>query len=165
MIDKQVIGTLIEFNFWANDHILTASERLSAEEFTRQIQPDPGWGDLRSILVHILDTEYGWRSTLQSQKADDILAAADFPDVESIKARWELERTAWLQYADELSAERLGHSTGDGSANGMKVWQTILHVIAHGIQHRSEAAMILTGYGQSPGELDFDVFLQEKSSA
>lgn len=26
---------------------------------------------------------------------------------------------------------------------------------------RSEAAAILTGYGQSPGELDFDLFLRE----
>ena len=161
-MDKQEIGTLIEFNFWANDHILAASERITAEEFTRQLQPDPGWGDFRSILVHILDTEYGWRLALQAQRAEDILAAADFPDVASLKARWEIERTAWLQYASGLSAERLGQSIGDGSANGMKVWQTILHVIAHGIQHRSEAAMVLTGYGQSPGEQDFDVFLQER---
>jgi uncharacterized damage-inducible protein DinB len=38
-----------------------------------------------------------------------------------------------------------------------------MHVIMHGIQHRSEAAFILTGYGHSPGELDFGVFMQENS--
>ena len=38
----------------------------------------------------------------------------------------------------------------------------ILHVVTHGIQHRSEAAVSLTGYDQSPGELDFDLFLKMK---
>ena len=47
------------------------------------------------------------------------------------------------------------------SQNMFKIWQTILHVVAHGIQHRSEAAAILTGYGHSPGEMDFDLFLNE----
>ena len=37
-----------------------------------------------------------------------------------------------------------------------------LQVVNHGPQHRSEAAAILTGYGYSPGELDFTVFLNEQ---
>jgi len=30
-----------------------------------------------------------------------------------------------------------------------------MEVIIHATQHRSEAAMLLTDYGQSPGDLDF----------
>lgn len=37
-----------------------------------------------------------------------------------------------------------------------------MHVVIHGVQHRSEAAAILTDYGWSPGDLDFDVFLKAK---
>jgi hypothetical protein len=32
------------------------------------------------------------------------------------------------------------------------------------MQHRSEAAALLTGYGQSPGEIDFTVFLNERTA-
>jgi uncharacterized damage-inducible protein DinB len=60
-----------------------------------------------------------------------------------------------------LSAENLNEGYGDDPGNSPRVWQTIFHVINHGTQHRSEAATILTGYGRSPGELDFDLFLTE----
>lgn len=70
-MNKSDVSTVIHFNFWANDRILKARERISADQFTRLHAPDPGWGSLRGILVHTLDAEYGWRSVLQSLNADD----------------------------------------------------------------------------------------------
>lgn len=159
-MDKRDIATLIQFNFWANDRILATCDHISSDEFTRALTPDPGWSSVRGLLVHTLDTEYGWRSILQSQNADDILQATGFADVAALKARWDLERLAWREYVVGLSDERLSEGYGPEARTGPKVWQTIMHVVIHGIQHRSEAAAILTGYGWSPGELDFDVFLK-----
>lgn len=161
-MNKSDIVTLVHFNFWANERILSTCERISTDEFKRPHRPDPGWGSLRGILAHTLDTEYGWRSVLQALDADDILQADDFDDVAALKSHWEVERAAWFDYLASLSDESLNLGYGDDPQNSSKVWQTILHVVAHGIQHRSEAAAILTEYGQSPGELDFDLFLKEK---
>ncbi|MCG2787007.1 MAG: DinB family protein [Anaerolineae bacterium] len=161
-MNKGEIVTLIHFNFWANERILSTCERISTDEFTRPHTPDPGWGSLRGILAHTLDTEYGWRSVLQALDADNILDADDFDDVAALKSRWEIERAAWFDYLASLNDESLNLGYGDDPQNGSKVWQTILHVVTHGIQHRSEAAVLLTEYGQSPGELDFDLFLKEK---
>jgi uncharacterized damage-inducible protein DinB len=161
-MNKNDIVTLVRFNFWANERILAACAQISADQFTREVTPDPGWGSLRGILVHTLDTEYGWRSLLQGQDEEGVLEAADFADVAALKARWDTERAAWLDYVTGLSEESLNQGYGEDPQNGPKVWQVMMHVILHGVQHRSEAAAILTGYGQSPGELDFGLFLHER---
>src|SRR5438552_7817961 len=41
------------------------------------------------------------------------------------------------------------------------LWHCLFHLVNHGTQHRSEAAALLTGYGQSPGGLDFTALLNE----
>lgn len=159
-MNKNDITTLIHFNYWANNRILTACERISAHEFTRLYTPDPSWGSLRGILVHTLDAEIGWRSVFLGLE-DEILEAEDFVDVAALKSRWDMECAAWFDYVARLNDEIVILGYGDDPQNRLKVWQTILHIVTHGIQHRSESAAILTGYGQSPGELDFDLFLNE----
>lgn len=155
---KTDITTLIAYNFWANNRILETCERISTDAFTQPISPDPGWGSLRGILVHTLDTEYGWRSALQGAQATQILDASDFADIAALKARWMEEQAAWSDYVAGLSDETINAIVGDG-AHARVLWKTIVHVVNHGTQHRSEAAAVLTSFGQSPGELDFDLFL------
>jgi uncharacterized damage-inducible protein DinB len=146
---------------WATHRILATCNRISTEQFTHEVNPNPGWGSVRAILAHLLDTDYGWRLVLQARNATAMLTATDFADVAALRARWELEQAAWLEFVDSLSEERLNAGYGADPARSPKVWQTILHVVNHGTQHRSEAATILTGFGHSPGELDFDLFLTD----
>lgn len=41
------------------------------------------------------------------------------------------------------------------------VWQFLLAALLHDMQHRGEAAVLLTSYGRSPGDLEFTLFLNE----
>ena len=156
------LRALVAFTGWANERILAACELLPDGALGAPASPDPGWGSLRGILVHALDTEYGWRMLLQGQDASELLSEADFPDVAALRARWAEERAAWRAYLDALSEDAIGAPYGAGQG-GPAVWQTVLHVVVHGVQHRAEVAAILTGYGCSPGDLDFDVFLADAS--
>ena len=45
---------------------------------------------------------------------------------------------------------------------GVPVWQMLVHVFNHGTQHRSEAALVLTQEGHSPGEMDLIDFAEEQ---
>lgn len=154
------ILTLVEYNFWANGRILDTATQITPEQLTQQLTPSPGWDSLRDILVHALDTEYGWRTALESID-DTIMQAEDFPDVATLKERWALEKEDWLKYVSSLSDTTLNQGYGADPDSSPKVWQTIMHVLLHSNQHRAESAAILTGYGRSPGELDFAVYLKE----
>jgi uncharacterized damage-inducible protein DinB len=156
---KSDIETLIAYNFWADNEILSTCERLSVADFTRQLTPDPGWHSLRGTLVHLLDTEYGWRAALQNLPDFGVISEADFPDVASLRARWQAEEAAWLAYIAGLSEAALNAVWREEETVRRTRWQTILHVINDGTHHRSEAAAMLTGYDHSPGELDFEGYL------
>ncbi len=160
------ISLLYEYNDWANQRILASSGQVSTAQF---LAPSNHYfGSLRSALVHILGGEYAWRMLYQYQTLDyfDKLQADDFPTLESIAQAWQAEAAAMRAYLAQLQdADLTGlvrYTTTEGHRRERVLWHCLLHVVNHGTQHRGEAAVLLTDYGASPGELDFTVFLNER---
>ncbi|MEM7803098.1 MAG: DinB family protein [Chloroflexota bacterium] len=160
-MNRSDITTMVAYNFWANKRIISACEGLKGGEFTRAVIPDPGWGSLQGILVHMMDVEFGWRSNIMGLDASKIFQPVDYPDVAKLKAGWAVEEKAWLDFLAEQDDESINRVFREENSSRIIVWQTIMHVMMHSMQHRSEAAYILTGYGQSPGELDFGIYLSK----
>ncbi|MCY3917904.1 MAG: DinB family protein [Chloroflexi bacterium] len=161
-MNRQDIELLFRYNDWANDRILDTAEALSSEQLTTP--NDLGWGSLRGALVHLLDAEYVWRNLLKDGAHVEWLQQEDFPAVASIRARWHEERAAFWPYLAGLSDEDLsGIISYEGDVTRHRVlWHCLAHVVNHGTQHRAECAALLTGFGHSPGNLDFTVFLLDK---
>ncbi len=59
---------------------------------------------------------------------------------------------------DDLNAE-LTIRRWDGIKIVMTRWHMLAHLLLHSMQHRSEAAVLLTEYGRSPGDIDFLFFV------
>jgi uncharacterized damage-inducible protein DinB len=156
---KQDIVTLISYTFWADMRVLDACEKVSPEDFVRAALPDPGWHSLRGTLVHALDTAYGWRAALQEIEDRGVIDESQFSNAASLKKRWEDEREAWLEYVSKLTDDEMNAIWWSHGESKRTRWQTIMHVVNDLTHHRSEAAAMLTGYGQSPGELDFDQYI------
>lgn len=153
------IVSLISYTFWADMRVLETCEKLTPQEFIRAVTPDPGWHSLRGTLVHALDTAYGWRAALQEVEDTGVIDESAFATAADLKQRWEEERQAWMAYVTGLTDDELNAVWWSQDASSRTRWQTILHVVNDLTHHRSEAAAILTGYGHSPGELDFDQFV------
>ncbi len=159
------IKLLYQYNEWANNRILDAAEKLSPEQLTQA--NDFGWGSLRGALVHILDAEYGWRLYL-SNRGEGWIKEGDFSDLPAIRERWQAENRALWEYLNSLSDEDLDGRVGyevKGGARHHILWHCLVHVVNHGTQHRSECAALLTSFGASPGDMDFTVFLSQRSAA
>ena len=62
---------------------------------------------------------------------------------------------------DDLAAGTITYSRTEGKTYETPLWQILVHVINHGTQSRSEAAVLLTQLGHSPGDLDYMIFLRD----
>jgi uncharacterized damage-inducible protein DinB len=169
------IKLLHDYNDWANARILAACARVSPEQYAA---PDSyGRGGLRATMVHILDNIWQQRITLQGYYKEPLAdeAAYDatelhedaFPTFALLQERWMIEQQEMRAYLDTLTEEALNGTIRyviPGAMREYVVWHILLDAfLIHGGQHRSEAAALLTGYGQSPGDFDFTMFLNERA--
>ena len=161
IMHKLDVVTLVSYTFWADMRVLNTCEKVTQEDFVRKASPDPGWHSLRGTLVHALDTAYGWRTALQEQEDTGVINENDFANAGSLKKRWKEEEKAWMEYVTNLTEGELNAIWWSQGKSKRTRWQTIIHVVNDLTHHRSEAAAMLTGYGQSPGELDFDQYIVE----
>jgi uncharacterized damage-inducible protein DinB len=91
----------------------------------------------------------------------------DFPTFESLRARWADEEPRLMDYVSNLTDEglsrRFKYVSTEGFPHERAVWESMLHLVNHGTQHKTEAAAILTRFGYSPGDIDLIVYLNEAS--
>lgn len=158
------VKLIFDYNYWANNKLLNSAAKLSREQF---IAPaDFPHGSLRGTLLHTLDAEYGWRILCEQGLETEDMQDAEFPTISSLKDRWHDEETDMRTYLTTLKDDDLSgiirYTTPGGIKRERVLWHCLYHVVNHGTQHRSEAAAILTGFNQSPGDFDFSMFTIEK---
>jgi uncharacterized damage-inducible protein DinB len=152
------LAVLFDFSYAATRIILSAAERVTDDQWTAQPQLHES-RSLQQILVHMLDTEQGWRENLRAgrRNASPELNPASFPNAAALSAAWQADEQvmrSWLATLDDATVNAASYIPQ------LKLWQCLVHVVNHGTQHRSEAAMILTHFGQSPGDLDFTFYFK-----
>jgi len=167
------IKLLYEYHYWADRRILTTCATVTPEQY---VAPNSyaSRGSLRATLVHIVDSVWQWRltctgfySTLLSDEEYDAteLTEAEFPTFQALEERWQAEKQEMWAYIGTLTDEKLNgilrYTIPGGIVWERPLWHCLFHVVNHGTQHRSEAAALLTSYGQSPGDIDFTLFLNE----
>jgi uncharacterized damage-inducible protein DinB len=165
-MNKEDIKLLYKYNQWANTRILNAASKVSPEEF---LAPAPyPHGGLRGTLVHALFGEWVWRKRWEGSPPTQRLKPEDFPTFRSMQERWAEEENLLMNFVDDLTDEQLNsvfnYTSLDGNPHQRILWQAMAHLVNHGTQHRTEAAAMLTGMGQSPGDIDLILFLIETQS-
>lgn len=161
------ILTLFDYNHWATERLLDAAARLDPEQFLAPASLSHG--GLRGTLVHVLGSERIWRTRLQQGITPPAaLNEADFPTLDALRQHWRQEERAMRAYLAGLRDEDLTRTVRyvrKGQTQENLLWHILAHVVNHGTQHRSEAAVLLTGHGQSPADLDLIVFVRERAWA
>lgn len=158
----EAIRTLYDYNAWANTRILDTAERLKLQQF---ITPANGGEAIRDILVHTASAHWIWLERWRGTSPSGMWNPADFPYVATLRARWaevEEETRRFIAELDEADLGRIiSYVNTRGQTWSYPLWQMLLHQANHATQHRSEAALLMTRFGCSPGDLDFLVYVDE----
>jgi uncharacterized damage-inducible protein DinB len=165
---------LYRYMDWADDRILAQAAQIDAAQFSAVVDCGVSFGSLHGTLLHMVDTLYNWRLNFEGYFRDlrtpdefdaTELKLADFPTFEAVTARWQVERAAMWAYLDTLDDAQIAgmiyYTLPSGTVRERTLWHALLHVVNHSMQHRSEAAALLTRLGHSPGDVDLVVFLNQ----
>ena len=156
---------LFDYLYWARDTILRAAAELDQAAFTA---PDTVTNrDLRATLVHELDVQWSWRERLRGADweewgPDAELRGDDYPTLGAVVEHWrqdEAEMRAWLASLTDADLDAPPVRPEDR----LPLWQFVMHLVSHGIQQFSEAAVLLTRAGHSPGDIGYLEYVQRTS--
>jgi uncharacterized damage-inducible protein DinB len=123
-------------------------------------------GYLHGVLTHSLFAEWIWRNRWLGVSPATRLKPEDFPTFESLRDRWLAEDFELMKFVEVVTEDQLNSPFHYSSTEGIRyenlLWESMAHLVNHGTQHRSEAAVILTELGYSPGDLDMIFFTRKK---
>lgn len=162
MLGKEMLTTMFAYNSWANARILACATQVSREELDTPW--DYGHGSLHQLIFHMLRNEWEWQHICLYHAPPAIrLSIEQFPTIAAIHAHHVAENRRLREMVASLSEDDLTATiviTWLSGKSHVKVrWQILMDLITHGMQHRSEAAVLLTRYHQSPSDLDFLFFV------
>ena len=114
-----------------------------------------------------MGAEWAWRQRCHvGVSPTKLLDPAQFPTLELLRRRWDEEEAAMRAYVNNLSNANLQRVVEYQNTAGRPfrrvLWQILLHVVNHGTQHRGEAALYLTTFGHSPGDIDLSVYYAQQ---
>jgi uncharacterized damage-inducible protein DinB len=96
-------------------------------------------------------------------EAMESMKPENFPTVDDLYHRWFDEELAMRNFLGDLSEEGCLETFGYVNIAGRKLEDTradgLTQLVMHGMQHRAEVAAMLTGFGFSPGNLDYYLYL------
>lgn len=166
MMDIDDLKTLYDYNYWARDRILDAAAKLPDQLITAP--SSLYYGNLLGNLVHILNAEWIWRTRCQEGISPSTFTLegriSDLESLEMVSKEEEaLMRAFLVSLEDEALSKPVYYKRMKGQEQSNLLWHILFHIVNHGTQHRAEAAAVLTEYGQSPGDIDFIIYLRSLS--
>jgi uncharacterized damage-inducible protein DinB len=157
------IHALYAYSAWANTRILDTAERCTPAQLT--IDTD-NLGSIRDTLVHAASSQSIWLQRWQGISPRAQWDPAEFADLAALRTRWTEVEDATSKYLASLEEPELARVVAyvnfQGETWTYPLWQQLLHQVNHATQHRSEAALLLTRLGHSPGMLDVLYFFDEQ---
>jgi len=159
------VQRLFAYNAWAFDRVWGCVERLSDEQFVREV--DYSRGSVRNQMLHIATAIERWMQRLKGDSPTPGRAAESYPTRGSVRTQWEqtkAELDAYLATLDQAKLDEIvvGRLAGRGADYASRRSDLLLHLANHGTDHRAQVLAILHSEFQVPTvEQDMVLYLIE----
>ena len=160
-MDVDHLSELYDHHAWANGKILTQAALVS----TAQAAAKP-WGGVASLhdtIAHVVGAERFWAARWRGEERPPHVELKTIAETEALWEKTAATTRKFLAGLDDAAIAREIGSPFRGGAT-LTVGIALTQVLLHSVQHRSEAAALLTEFGHSPGGLDYLNFLAERDA-
>ena len=159
-------GSLYAYNRWADQRVLDACRKLTAEQYASE--PVPGWSSVRASIVHIAVVTEAWLRGVAGENVttvptEDELATVD--DAERLLDRaYGIFEDLLPTFTPEFLATPRTFS-GGGRTVVLPPWGVLRHVVNHSTYHRGQVAAKLKRLGVDPPATDMFFWVMEQMQA
>jgi uncharacterized damage-inducible protein DinB len=157
-----MVKALYEYDRWANRRLFEAVASLPTGTVDKEVGSQFSFPTLKEMLAHILGAEAAWLARWKGDSPSKLLSARDFPDLESLRLRWnqvEAEFSACIGGLSEKDLTRvIRYTNTQGQSFSLPLWPLMQHVANHSTHHRSELATMLTMLGVAPPPTDLVIY-------
>jgi uncharacterized damage-inducible protein DinB len=172
----EVVRRLHVYNQWANEQIIAAMDGMTADDL--MAEAPVAYGHLRGASWHTVAAQMGWLRIVGQIDTWSRVPVRDSSSVDGLREMFDGSHELWREYIASLSEEGvlsgielpmdqnflssvgpvLNWSKEHGHRPLRPMWQSILHVVNHGTQHRAEIGIHLASLGRSPDDMDYGTF-------
>lgn len=151
----QTYHVQFSFHFDETQRLLALARALPEDVYRAQITYSHA--SMHNTFAHLLSADQLWRNVITGTPPS-FLQAEDIAGIDALVALFEIERQGWRELIATLDQATLLSSIERQSPFGtvvLPIWQTLQHVILHGMAHHTELARMLSEAGHSPDDIDF----------
>lgn len=157
------IVRLFDFDAWATDRMFSAVEKLTPEQYARDMESS--FGGIRGTLAHIHFANWIWMERWKGNSPTaPPVSEAELDTFSTLKERWLGLRSEVRRFIEDLTEDKLQspypYKTMDGSPNAQVLADQMQHVVNHSSYHRGQVITMLRQLGASGIGTDFISYIR-----
>ena len=143
---------LIRYNNWANAQVITACQRLNAEQ---RVATVPGtYGNIHATLGHMIYAEADYVGRLTGTRPEPSFKWDKPPSIDELAVFASQVAESLLDTVQRTPPTQIVHEEEDGNTVDYQARALFIQVINHGIEHRTNITTILSSLGLPAPEVD-----------
>jgi len=164
-MNLEEIWTLLEYHYWARDRMLESVDRLSPEQYTKDL--GNSFGSVRDTVAHIYFAEWVWYSRWIGSPPSNFPDTEPFPDVATLRRVWrdqEAKVRLFVAGVGEHNFDRVfDYRLFNGQPAKSLFRHMLQHIVNHATYHRGQVTTMLRQLGvEPPKSQDLITFYRER---